>query len=160
MHSGSTGTDRSSTKLSRFVSVLLCFWYLEAMKAHEKDIRPDMISLDRLWLGSMDIKQSFSGAKIHCPQTVKGIQASWSFIHFRWLHKSQLDFKSLLWTKPHVLFSLSHSILAIYLSMSANVPGCRTGEVQFRYGLRRSGFSQEQSHNVRVYKDLKTSFWS
>lgn len=71
MLSGSTGTDRGSTKLSRFVSVLLCFWCLEAVKAHEKDIRPDMISLDRLWLGSMDIKQRLSGAKIHCPQTVE-----------------------------------------------------------------------------------------
>lgn len=83
MQSCSTGTDRGSIRLSKFVSVLLCFWYLEAMKAHEKDIRPDMISLDRLWLGSIDIKQRLSEAKIHCPETVKVFRLHDLSIHFR-----------------------------------------------------------------------------
>jgi len=120
---------------------------------------PDMINLERLWLAIMEIKNRLSEMKIHCPQTVDSwcIQAPWSFIHFRWVSKSQLDFKRPLWIRPQVLLSPSPSILATLLSRSGNVPGRRTGKpvAPVRYRLRRLGIGYELSCGVRVYKGPK-----
>lgn len=64
-----------------------------------------MISLDRLWLIVMYIRHRLFESKIHCPQRVESwwYQIPWTFIHFIWVYKFQLDFKTFPWIRTWVV---------------------------------------------------------